>query len=164
MSIHALELRTLAGEPLDGARLCGRATLIVNVASRCGLTPQYTGMEQLYEELHPRGLEVVGVPCNQFAGQEPGTPEEIASFCSTTYGVTFPLLEKQDVNGPGRSPLYRALVDSPAGGGADIQWNFEKFLIGPGGDVVARFAPTVTPDDPQLRAAIEGQLAGPTRA
>ncbi len=160
MSIHSLELKTLAGTPFAAAALRGCPTLFVNVASQCGLTPQYAGLQTLRDELHGRGFEIVGVPCNQFGAQEPGTADEIASFCSMNYGVTFPLLAKQEVNGAGRSPLYRALVESPAGGGTDIQWNFEKFLVGPDGQVVERFSPTVKPDDAGLRAAIEKILPG----
>lgn len=152
-------LPLLAGGALDAAALAGRAALFVNVASRCGLTPQYAGLQALHDRLHERGLAVIGVPCNQFGAQEPGTPEEITSFCSASYGVTFPLLAKQDVNGPARSPLYRWLLDSEAGGGRDIGWNFEKLLVGRDGEVVARFAPTVRPDDPALLAAIEAALS-----
>jgi glutathione peroxidase len=144
----------LDGSPLPPAQLDGKTLLIVNVASRCGLTPQYQALQALYQAHHEAGLVVVGVPCNQFAGQEPGSPDEIAAFCRTTYGVTFPLLEKQDVNGSQRSPLYRWLVDSQAGGGEDIEWNFAKFVVGPDGGVRARFAPTVAPDDPAVVAAL----------
>jgi glutathione peroxidase len=118
------------------------------------LTPQYQALQALYDAHKDQGLVVIGVPCNQFAGQEPGDAEQIASFCSATYGVTFPLLEKQDVNGPDRSALYRWLVESPAGGGADIEWNFAKFVVDRDGRVVARFAPTVAPDAPALVAAL----------
>jgi glutathione peroxidase len=151
---------TLEGGSLDLADLRGRTTLIVNVASRCGLTPQYAGLQQLHERYEPRGFGVLGVPCNQFGEQEPGTPEEIASFCSTNYGVTFPLTAKLDVNGPGRHPLYTELTDTPDGDGeaGDVMWNFEKFLIGPDGDVVARFRPQVAPDAPELTDAIETTL------
>src|SRR6185312_16940201 len=125
-------IATLQGEPTTlGALTGGRPALVVNVASRCGLTPQYTQLEALHEEYAPRGFSVVGVPCNQFGGQEPGTAEEIAAFCSTTYGVTFPMTEKVDVNGPGRHPLYTVLTEVPdaAGEAGDITWNFEKFLV-----------------------------------
>jgi glutathione peroxidase len=135
---------------------------VVNVASKCGLTPQYGQLEELQQRYADRGLTVLGVPCNQFAGQEPGTAEEIATFCSTTYGVSFPLTEKVDVNGEDRHPLYEHLVDVADAGGhtGDIRWNFEKFLVAPGGEVVARFEPTTTPDDPAVIGAIEAHLPG----
>lgn len=148
---------TLSGAPMPD--LSGKVVLYVNVASRCGYTPQYDGLEKLYTELKGRGFTIVGVPCNQFGAQEPGTAEEIQSFCKLNYGVDFPLLAKQDVNGAGRSPLYQWLVQSPAGGGADVKWNFEKFLVGRDGAVIARFPSKVAPDDPALRAAIEAALA-----
>jgi glutathione peroxidase len=153
-------LPTLDGDTLDLASLRGRPTLIVNVASACGLTPQYEGLQSLYERYADRGLAIVGVPCNQFGEQEPGTPEEISTFCSSNYGVTFPLTAKLDVNGPGRHPLYEELTAVPdaEGKAGDIQWNFEKFLISRDGDVLARFRPLVTPDDPELVAAIEAAL------
>ena len=162
MSIYdGVSINTLQGEPAQLDQYQGKAVLLVNVASKCGLTPQYEGLEQLQEELAPRGFTVLGVPCNQFLGQEPGTAEEIQEFCSTTYGVTFPLTEKVEVNGEGRHPLYEKLVDTPDaadGHTGDIRWNFEKFLIGPDGEVKARFAPTVTPEDPALRSAIDEAL------
>nr|WP_225955513.1 glutathione peroxidase [Kibdelosporangium phytohabitans] len=138
----------------------GKVALVVNVASQCGLTPQYTALEHLHEEYGPRGFTVIGVPCNQFGGQEPGTVEEIQTFCSTTYGVTFPLTEKLEVNGSGKHPLYAELTghadeDGQAG---DVQWNFEKFLLSAKGDVVARFRPAVEPGDAKVRSAIEAQL------
>jgi glutathione peroxidase len=138
----------------------GKAALVVNVASRCGLTPQYTALEELQREFGPRGFTVVGVPCNQFAGQEPGTAEEIRTFCSVTYGVTFPLTEKLEVNGPGRHPLYAELTEHPDADGAagDVQWNFEKFLLSGEGKVVARFRPATVPNDPAIRSAIEAVL------
>jgi glutathione peroxidase len=136
--------------------------LLVNVASKCGLTPQYKALEQLAKDYGPKGLTVVGVPCNQFGGQEPGSAEEIQTFCSTTYGVTFPLLEKAEVNGEGQHPLYRELTqkaDADGQAGA-VQWNFEKFLIAPDGSVSARFRPTTAPQAPELTAAIEALLPG----
>jgi glutathione peroxidase len=138
----------------------GNAALVVNVASRCGLTPQYAQLEALQEEYGPRGFTVVGVPCNQFKGQEPGTAEEIAEFCSATYGVTFPMTEKVEVNGPGAHALYQRLTDVPdaTGEAGDVQWNFEKFLISPSGEVVGRFRPRTLPDAPEVRAAIEALL------
>ncbi len=148
------DLVALDGSPLPASRFAGKTLLIVNVASKCGLTPQYTALQALAQEGIPRGIEVIGVPCNQFGAQEPGTPQEILEFCDTRFNVTFPLLQKQEVNGPGRSALYRALVGSEAGGGHDIEWNFAKFVVGPDGQVKARFAPTTSPEDPALRAAL----------
>jgi glutathione peroxidase len=138
----------------------GRPALVVNVASKCGLTPQYATLESLHEKYSDRGFTVVGVPCNQFGGQEPGTPQEIADFCASTYGVTFPMTEKVDVNGPGRHRLYDELVRVPDedGNAGDISWNFEKFLLDGDGTVVARFAPSVVPDDPRVIAAVESLL------
>ena len=150
---------------LDGGALPpldGKAVLVVNVASRCGLTPQYTGLERLQDRYGDKGFVVLGVPCNQFGGQEPGTAGEIATFCSSTYGVTFPLTEKVDVNGPARHPLYAALTTTADGSGAagDIQWNFEKFLVTPDGTVAARFRPRIDPESDEVVAAIESALPG----
>src|SRR6187549_117193 len=138
----------------------GVATLVVNVASKCGLTPQYNGLERLQERYADRGFTVLGVPCNQFGGQEPGTSDEIAEFCSATYGVTFPMTEKVEVNGPGRHPAYDVLTaTSDADGGAgDVQWNFEKFLLDAHGQVVRRYRPQTQPDDPDLVADVEQLL------
>nr|WP_176573465.1 glutathione peroxidase [Nonomuraea pusilla] len=161
MSLRDIPLRTLADTPTTLADLAGdRAVLLVNVASRCGLTPQYRGLVKLQQEYGPRGFTVVGVPCNQFMGQEPGSPEEIQEFCSATYGVDFPLLEKTDVNGPGRHPLYAELtrVADDGGEAGDVQWNFEKFLIDRSGAVVARFRPRTAPEDPAVTSAIEKVL------
>lgn len=157
-SLDGIALERLDGGPYDPAELAGRVALFVNVASRCGLTPQYTQLVQLQERYGARGFTVVGVPCNQFLGQEPGTAEEIASFCSTTYGVDFPLLAKQDVNGAHRSPLYQWLVGSEPGAGDDISWNFEKFLVGRDGSVLRRFTPRTPPDAPEVLQAIEAAL------
>ena len=155
-----IALTTLDGRSTTLAELADGAVLVVNVASKCGLTPQYTALEQLAKNYGERGLTVIGVPCNQFMGQEPGTAEEIQTFCSTNYGVTFPLLAKSDVNGPGRHPLYAELTNSPDGSGeaGDVQWNFEKFLLAPGGEVVNRFRPRTVPDAPEVIAAIEAVL------
>ncbi|MBF6469324.1 glutathione peroxidase [Nocardia beijingensis] len=161
MSLREVPLRTLSGEPTTLAELVGdRAVLLVNVASKCGLTPQYSGLVELHESFGPRGFSVVGVPCNQFMGQEPGTAEEIQQFCATTYGVDFPLLEKTDVNGEQRHALYQQLVEAPdaEGSAGDIQWNFEKFLIDRDGKIAGRFRPRTTPDAPELVAAIESVL------
>ena len=151
-------IAALDGTPLDPPT--GKTVLIVNVASRCGLTPQYTGLEQLQERYADRGFTVLGVPCNQFGGQEPGTPAEIATFCSTTYGVSFPMTEKIDVNGAGRHPLSAELTPTPAADGTagDVQWNFEKFLVGPDGTVLARFRPRTEPMSREVTAAIEAAL------
>lgn len=148
---------------LDGSALPaldGRAVLVVNVASKCGLTPQYTALEQLQERYADRGFTVLGVPCNQFGGQEPGSAEEIATFCSATYGVSFPLTEKVDVNGPGRHPLYAALAAAAddAGADGDVQWNFEKFLVGTDGTVLRRFRPRTEPGSDEVVEAIEAAL------
>ncbi len=160
VKIHEIPVRTLAGEPTTLSEYAGKALLIVNVASKCGLTPQYGALEHLHEELAGRGFAVLGFPCNQFGGQEPGTSEEIAEFCSATYGVTFPMYEKVDVNGDGRHPIYDVLTSTPDADGkaGDITWNFEKFLVAPNGDVVGRFRPQTTPDDPALTAAITSVL------
>ncbi len=160
MSIYDIPLKTLRGEPTSLAEHKGKTLLIVNVASKCGLTPQYTGLEQLHERLSNQGFEVLGFPCNQFGAQEPGTAEEIETFCSLTYGVTFPMFEKLDVNGDGRHPLYQELTKTADGEGhaGDIRWNFEKFLVSPSGDVVGRYSPMVTPDDATLVSDIEANL------
>ena len=148
MSIYEHPISSLDGQPFDLEGLQGKAVLVVNVASKCGLTPQYTGLEKLQERYGERGFTVLGVPCNQFAGQEPGTADEIQTFCSTTYGVSFPLTEKVDVNGQARHPLYQELTAAAddKGEAGDVTWNFEKFLVAPGGKVVARFRPTVDPE------------------
>jgi glutathione peroxidase len=160
VAIHDIPVKTLAGEDSSLGSLGDVTMLVVNVASKCGLTPQYTALEQLHERLSGRGFAVVGFPCNQFGGQEPGSAEEIAEFCSATYGVTFPMFEKIEVNGPGRHPIYTELTAVPDAGGeaGDIQWNFEKFLVRPDGTVAARFRPRTTPDDPEVLAAIEENL------
>ncbi len=162
MSLYDIPLNTLTGEPASLEPYRGKALLLVNVASKCGLTPQYTGLEQLQETYETKGFSVLGFPCNQFMGQEPGTPEEIQQFCSTTYGVTFPLFEKLEVNGEHRHPLYEQLTEvaDAAGEAGDVTWNFEKFLVSPAGEVVGRFRPQVEPADPTLVAAIEGELPG----
>ncbi|GAB3372165.1 glutathione peroxidase [Amycolatopsis echigonensis] len=161
MGIRDLPLKTLSGEDatLEGP-LAGKTLLVVNVASKCGLTPQYSGLERLQERYGDKGFSVVGFPCNQFAGQEPGTAEEIQTFCSTTYGVSFPLFEKIDVNGEGRHPLYASITETPDADGeaGDVQWNFEKFLISPDGEVLGRFRPRTEPEDETIVAAIEAAL------
>jgi glutathione peroxidase len=154
-------LDALDGGPLDRGLLERRAVLVVNVASRCGLTPQYEGLERLQRRFGGERFTVLGVPCNQFAGQEPGTPEEILSFCASTYDTTFPLTEKLDVNGRRRHELYERLTAAPDedGEAGEVEWNFEKFLVSPDGDVVARFRPSVEPEDERVVAAIERALA-----
>lgn len=158
--VQNIAINTLGGVPTSLGEYDGRAVLVVNVASKCGLTPQYSALEKLASEYADRGLTVIGIPCNQFMGQEPGTAEEIETFCSTTYGVTFPLLEKIEVNGENQHPLYAELTKAADAEGAagDIQWNFEKFLIGPDGTVVNRFRPRTEPDAPEVVAAIEAAL------
>lgn len=169
--VHALEpvgadaaavlpqtLVQLDGEPMPEATLKDKVVLFVNVASKCGYTRQYDGLQALYAKYRDRGLVVVGAPCNQFGGQEPGSAEQIATFCRMTYGVEFPMLEKQDVNGTGRSALYTKLIGSEVGGGTDIRWNFEKFLVGRDGKVIARYGSKTEPDDAELVAAIEKAL------
>ena len=159
--LTGLPVTTLQGEATTFGELTGgRAALVVNVASRCGLTPQYEGLERLQEQLGPRGFTVVGFPCNQFMGQEPGTAAEIEEFCSATYGVTFPMTAKIEVNGDDRDAVYDVLAATPdaEGEAGDIQWNFEKFLVAPTGEVVGRFRPRTEPDDPAVLAAIEAVL------
>jgi glutathione peroxidase len=160
MTIYDTPVQRLSGEDTTLAEHQGKALLIVNVASKCGLTPQYSGLEALHERLHGRGFSVLGFPCNQFGGQEPGTAEEIAEFCSTTYGVTFPMYAKLDVNGADRHPIYQQLTVVPdaKGEAGDILWNFEKFVVSPSGQIIGRFRPQTTPDDPELLAAIDEVL------
>jgi len=161
MSIYDHTIKRLDGSPLDLHDYEDQALLIVNVASKCGLTPQYEGLEKLHEQYAEKGFSVLGVPCNQFGEQEPGSSEEIATFCSTTFGVTFPLAEKVEVNGDGQHPLYADLtaVADAEGRDGDIQWNFEKFLVAPGGQVT-RFGPMVAPEDDGLVSAVESALPG----
>ncbi len=150
-SIYELSTHTLDCSPTSLADYQGKVALVVNLASFCGLTPQYQGLEALYQELQGKGLVILGFPCNQFGGQEPGSAEEIQTFCSRNYGVSFPLFEKVEVKGPGQSPVYQRLTtDAPA-----PSWNFTKYLVGKDGRLIQHFAPTVRPDDPELRAAID---------
>jgi glutathione peroxidase len=160
MSIYDAPVNTLAGEPANLTDYKGKALLIVNVASQCGLTPQYSGLQELHDKYSGKGFEVLGFPCNQFGAQEPGTADEIKTFCETSYGVTFPMFEKIDVNGDARHPLYDQLTqkEDAEGKAGDVVWNFEKFLVSPDGEVVQRFRPLVTPEDPTLVEAIEAQL------
>ncbi|MDQ0787595.1 MULTISPECIES: glutathione peroxidase [unclassified Streptomyces] len=159
-SVLDVEIGALQGGSADLSQYAGRAVLVVNVASKCGLTPQYEGLERLQERYAERGFTVLGVPCNQFLGQEPGSAEEIAEFCSATYGVTFPMTEKVEVNGEGRHPLYARLTEvaDAEGHTGDIRWNFEKFLVGKDGAVVARFAPQTEPESAEVVSAVEGAL------
>jgi glutathione peroxidase len=156
-----VEIGSLTGGSADLSQYAGKAVLVVNVASKCGLTPQYTGLERLQERYAAQGFTVLGVPCNQFLGQEPGSAEEIAEFCSATYGVTFPLTEKVEVNGDGRHELYDRLVGfaDAEGHTGDIRWNFEKFLVGRDGTVVARFSPQTEPESAEVVAAVETAVA-----
>src|SRR5271170_4793556 len=160
MSIYESTVHRLDGSPASLADYRGKTLLVVNVASKCGLTPQYTGLEELQKKYEDRGFSVLGFPCNQFGGQEPGTADEIATFCSATYGVSFPVFEKVDVNGSHRHPVYEELTAFPdaEGEAGDIQWNFEKFLISPTGEVVQRFRPTVEPESPEVIDAVEANL------
>jgi glutathione peroxidase len=160
MSVFDVEIGALSGGPANLGQYRGKALLVVNVASRCGLTPQYAGLQDLADRYAERGLVVLGVPCNQFGGQEPGTAADIADFCEVNYGVTFPLTEKVDVNGDHRHPLYAELVDAadPDGHTGDIRWNFEKFLVSPDGTVAARFSPRAEPESAELITAVEKAL------
>jgi glutathione peroxidase len=153
-------IHTLAGETTRLADFRGKALLLVNVASKCGLTPQYTALEALHARLAPRGFAVIGFPCNQFGAQEPGTAAQIQTFCSTTYGVTFPMMEKVEVNGAGRHPIYAELtkVADAEGHRGDVRWNFEKFVVSADGATITRFSPELAPDAPAVVAAIEAGL------
>ena len=160
-SLHDFTLKTIDGAERALSAYRGKVLLVVNVASRCGLTPHYAGMQSLYDEYQDRGFAVLGFPCNQFAGQEPGSEADIQSFCSTKYGVTFPMFAKLDVNGASRAPLYAWLTSQPSqpDGPGDIAWNFAKFVIGKDGRVAARFNPRVEATAPEVRAAIDAALA-----
>jgi glutathione peroxidase len=160
MTIYDVPINRLDGSAASLRDYEGKTLLLVNVASKCGLTPQYEGLELLHEAYTDKGFSVIGFPCNQFGEQEPGAPEEIATFCSTNYGVTFPLMEKIEVNGDERHPIYQELtsVNDAEGKAGDIQWNFEKFLVSPEGKIVARFRPLVEPESPELVKALEEQL------
>lgn len=161
MGIHDIEATTIDGRSVSLGEFAGKTLLVVNVASKCGFTPQYAGLQRLYETYAEAGLVVAGFPCNQFLFEEPGDEAKIATFCSTKYGVTFPMFSKVKVNGRGRHPLYEELTKQPdaAGKAGRVKWNFEKFLVSPSGDAVGRFRSKTTPDDPALVGAIEEQLA-----
>jgi glutathione peroxidase len=163
VNFYQIAVRTLAGEPANLVDHEDKVLLIVNVASRCGYTPQYVGLERLHREYAGRGFAVLGFPCNQFGEEEPGTPEEIGQFCSRTYGVTFPLFEKIDVNGEGRHPIYDELTRHPdaTGTAGDVEWNFEKFLVAPGAASITRFRPDTEPEDVGLVEALTSILPGP---
>ena len=158
--LYDVEAKLLEGDPVTMGEYKGKALLIVNVASRCGFTPQYEGLQALYDRYRDRGFEILGFPCNQFLGQEPGTEEEIREFCSTRFGVTFPLFRKIDVNGENRHPLYETLTEKPDadGNAGDVQWNFEKFLVSPEGGIVGRYRTAITPEDPKLLEDVESVL------
>jgi glutathione peroxidase len=155
------KVQSLEGKDVDLAQYQGKVVLVVNVASKCGLTPQYKALEALYQKYDSQGLVILGFPCNQFNGQEPGTPDQIRQFCTATYNVTFPLMAKVEVNGAGACDLYKHLkaLDVKPKGPGEITWNFEKFVIGRNGDVVARFQPKTTPDAAEVTAVIERELA-----
>jgi glutathione peroxidase len=160
MALYDYPIHTLTGDATSLKAYEGTTLLLVNVASKCGLTPQYTGLEALQQSYASRGFSVLGFPCNQFGEQEPGSPDEIAEFCSTSYGVSFPLFEKIEVNGEGRHPIYEELETTADAEGhtGDVRWNFEKFLVSSDGKVLARFSPLTTPEDPALVEAIEQAL------
>jgi len=160
-SVYDFTMNSIEGEPTSLSKFHGKVVLLVNVASRCGFTPQYTALEKVYEAYKDRGLVIVGIPANNFGGQEPGSNQEIKTFCSTKYNVTFPMMGKVSVKGEDKTPLYQFLTDKAANPqvGGEIQWNFTKFLIGPDGHAVARFEPDITPDSQQVIAAIEKELA-----
>jgi glutathione peroxidase len=159
-SVFDFTLSTIDGQPAPLASYKGKVVMLVNVASKCGFTPQYTALESVYEKYRDQGFVIVGIPANNFGAQEPGTNQEIKTFCSSKYHVTFPMLSKVSVKGDDKTPLYQFLTDKSANPqtGGDIQWNFTKFLIGPDGRVITRFEPDVTPDSPQVIAAIEKAL------
>lgn len=159
-SIYQIPLVDIDGNETSLAQYEGKVLLIVNVASKCGYTKQYTGLEALYSEYKDKGVVVLGFPCNQFKGQEPGTEAEIKEFCSLTYGVNFPLFAKLDVNGPNRHPLYQALAGEASPFPGDIGWNFNKFLVGKDGSLLSRYPSKVAPESPELRSAIDAALKG----
>jgi glutathione peroxidase len=158
-SVHDFTLNSIDGQATSLASYKGKVVLLVNVASRCGYTPQYSALQAVYEKYKDRGLVIVGIPANNFGAQEPGTNEEIKTFCKTKYSVSFPMMAKVSVKGDDITPLYQFLTDKKAPTGGEIKWNFTKFLVGPDGKVIGRFEPQVTPDSPELNAAIEKALA-----
>lgn len=158
-SIHSIKVKDIEGKEIELEKYKGQVLLVVNVASKCGLTPQYKALEEIHQKYKDKNFSVLGFPCNQFGGQEPGTNEEIKQFCSSKYDVTFPLFDKIDVNGEKRHPLYTALAGNDARFPGDIKWNFGKFLVGRDGKVIKRFEPKTAPDAPEVVAAIEAALA-----
>jgi glutathione peroxidase len=158
-SLDSIPIKDIDGKPTSLKAYQGKVLLIVNVASKCGLTPQYKALEAIQQKYQGKGFTVLGFPCNQFGGQEPGTNEEIKQFCSSTYSVTFPMFDKLDVNGPKRHPLYVALAGPQSPFPGDIKWNFGKFLIGRDGKIIKRFEPKTTPDSPEVTQVIEAALA-----
>ena len=158
-SLYKIPVKDIDGKDTSLDAYKGKVLLIVNVASKCGLTPQYKSLEATYEKYKEKGFAILGFPCNQFMGQEPGTNEQIKQFCSEKYNVTFPLFDKIDVNGPKRHPLYVALAGAESPYPGDIKWNFGKFLVGRDGKILKRFEPRTTPDSPEVVAAIEAALA-----
>jgi glutathione peroxidase len=160
-NVYDFTLNSIEGQPAPLAAYRGKVVMVVNVASRCGFTPQYTALEAVYEKYKDRGFVIIGVPANNFGSQEPGTNQEIKTFCTSKYHVTFPMMSKVSVKGDDKAPLYQYLTDTSANPntGGDIKWNFTKFLVGPDGHVITRFEPDVTPDAPQVTAAIEKALA-----
>jgi glutathione peroxidase len=164
-SVWSTPIKTLKGEPTTLAAYKGKAVMIVNVASKCGNTPQYSTLEALQKKYADKGFTVVGFPCNQFGGQEPGTAEEISTFCATNYGITFPIMEKIEVNGDGRNPIYKTLtpIADVTGKTGDIRWNFEKFVVSADGKHVTRFSPKTKPEDPTVIAAVEAALPAPAK-
>ena len=157
--IYDIKLKDIDGKDTSLAQYKGKVLLIVNVASKCGYTPQYKNLEAVFEKYKDKGLEVLGFPCNQFGGQEPGTNEQIKEFCSSNYNVTFPMFDKIDVNGPNRHPLYKELAGEGSPYPGDIKWNFNKFLIGKDGKIIKRFDSKAKPDSPEVTQAIEAALA-----
>jgi glutathione peroxidase len=159
-SVYDFTMNSIDGEPTSLSKFQGKVVLLVNVASRCGFTPQYSALEKVYEQYKDRGFVIVGIPANNFGGQEPGSNQEIKTFCSAKYNVTFPMMAKVSVKGEDKTPLYQFLTDKSANPtvGGEIQWNFTKFLIAPDGRAVARFEPDITPDSPQVITAIEKEL------
>jgi glutathione peroxidase len=160
-SVFDFTLNTIDGQPAPLGAYKGKVVMLVNVASRCGYTPQYTALESIYEKYKDRGFVIIGIPANNFGAQEPGTNQEIKTFCQSKYSVTFPMMSKVSVKGDDKTPLYQFLTDkaaSPKTGG-EIQWNFTKFLVGPEGQIITRFEPAVTPDSPEVTGAIEKALS-----
>src|SRR3984957_10643777 len=162
-TIYDFALNSIDGQPAPLAAYKGHVMMLVNVASRCGFTPQYTALESIYEKYKERGFVIIGIPANNFGAQEPGTNQEIKTFCQSKYNVTFPMMSKVSVKGDDKAALYQYLTDKSANPktGGDIQWNFTKFLVGPDGEIIARFEPKITPESPEVMGAIEKALVSP---